>query len=73
MSERVNALTIVLENDVGEEQIEPLISALKQLRGVISVEPHVARMEDHIALVRVRQELSKKLFEVLYPPDSKRG
>lgn len=67
MTDRYNALTVVLEKDIREDDAEVLVSAIKQLRGVLSVEGNVSTAESHIAHERVRQELAKKLWEVLYP------
>lgn len=67
MTDRVNALTVVLEHDIRDDDIAPLVSALKHLKGVLSVDQHVTNLEDHIAETRARHELGKKLFEVLHP------
>lgn len=69
MSNRINAFTVVLEEEIREEHAAELAAAIRQIRGVQSVSSHVADLADHIALVRARQELSTKLFEVLHPRD----
>lgn len=65
MTDRINALTVVLEEDVRVDDAEALISAIRHIRGVRSVRKHVASMEDHIALERARSDLARKLWEVL--------
>lgn len=67
MSDRLNSLTVVLETDIREDEAEALISAVQQLRGVLSVTGTVADIGDHIAQERVRRELGEKLWHVLYP------
>jgi len=67
MTDRINALTIVLERDIRTDDIGPLIAAIRQLRGVLNVTQHVSQLEDIVARARVRQELGEKLWEVLHP------
>ncbi len=70
MTDRYNALTIVLERDIRSDDAETIINAIKMIRGVISVSPNVVDMDSHIAYTRAQTDLSKKLFEVLYPKKS---
>jgi len=67
MTDRYNALTVVLDHDIRSDDAEVLVSAIKQLRGVLNVIPNVVEnLTDEIAEARVRQELSKKLWAVLH-------
>ena len=68
MTDRYNYLTVVLETDMTGGEAGPLISAIRQLRGVVSVTPNVSASEDWWAFERARQELGAKLLKVLYPP-----
>jgi hypothetical protein len=67
MTDRFNALVVALDNDIREDDAQVLTSAIKQLRGVLSVEGHVASIDSMVAQERARQELSGKLWDVLYP------
>jgi hypothetical protein len=67
MTDRFNALVVALDKDIREDDAQVLISAIKQLRGVLSVEGHVASIDSWTAQERVRNELSEKLWEVLHP------
>lgn len=69
MTDRINALTVVLDHDIRIDDVEPLVEAIKQLRHVQSVDPRVAEVSDHIAFARARTELSTKLWEVLHPKE----
>lgn len=72
MTGRINALIVVLARDLPDDaaQAKSLIEAIKQLRGVLSVEPHAADpdLNERIAELRVRNELYEKLLDVIYPP-----
>lgn len=67
MTDRYNALTVVLDRDIRSDDAEAIINAIRQIRGVLAVDPHVADMADHVAVARVRAELTEKLWGVLHP------
>lgn len=67
MTDRINALTVFLERDIREDDAQPLMEAIRQLRGVLSVQPHIADHSDALAQALVRMELEQKLWEVLHP------
>jgi len=66
MTARYNALTVVLEKDIRDDDAEPLMNAIRMLRGVADVSGNVASIESYTAEVRARSELVKKLFDVVY-------
>lgn len=76
MADRVHSLTVVLEADQRIDDAEPLIAAIKHLRGVLDVRPVVADVMSLMAEERAKRELGQKLWEVLYPsrkePDGNR-
>ena len=65
MTDRYNTLTVVLEKDVSDDDIEPLISAIEQFRGVISVTGNVANAGLYAAQERAKHELRNQIIEVL--------
>lgn len=73
MTDRLNALTVVLDHDIRDDDAEPLITAITMIRGVQSVTPHVASSADHVAYSRARHELSEKLFKVIWPEEINHG
>lgn len=63
---KYDALVVVLEDNINEEQKERLAGAVMLIRGVLTVVPHeVEVINDHIAEQRVRAEIHKKLYEAL--------
>ena len=66
MSDRYNSLVVILEKDLKDEDAEPLMEAIKQFRGVLSVRPNVSDINSLMAEKRVRQELGEKLWRVLH-------
>jgi hypothetical protein len=67
MTDRLNGLYVVLDQDIREDDAEATIAAIKQIKGVLSVTPNVAGFDEHIAEVRIKSELSQKLLRVLHP------
>lgn len=65
MTNRINRLTVVLETDVRDDDIQALVAAVGQFRGVASVDLNVADPASHTALMRARYELREKLWEAL--------
>ena len=72
MTDRLNALTVVLDRDIRADDAEALIAAIRQLRRVLDVVPQVADPAAFVAEQRVRHELGQKLLDVLYP-ERRRG
>ena len=69
MTDRINALTVVLDRDIREDDVQGLIDAIKYLSGVDKVTMHVANLESHIAESRARLALRKKIADLLFADD----
>lgn len=65
MTDRINALTVVLEADIREDDAEPLIAAIRQMRGVLAVDGHVRTIEAHIERARATNHVRRKLMDLL--------
>lgn len=65
MTDRIKGLVVTLERDIREDDVEPIIDAIGQLRGVLSVVPDVVDVQDHMARERIRTELRAKLYAAL--------
>ena len=65
MTDRVNAVTLVLAHDIRVDDIEPLVQAVKQLRGVIDVQLNIADTQTLIAEARADQRWRERLIELI--------
>lgn len=65
MTDRVHALTVVLDRDIRIDDLEPLVTAISLLRGVASVTSTVTTSSDFIARERVRIEMRTRMFDAL--------
>jgi hypothetical protein len=71
MTDRYNYLTVVLEDDFRADDCDDVITAIKMVKGVLSVKPNVRNAEDFCAMERVRSEIAQKIWDVLYPKKGK--
>lgn len=69
MTDRINYLTVALEENVRIDDVQPLIKAIETLRGVLKAEPHVADPSAWTAEQRARSKLGRKLLQILYPTE----
>ncbi len=72
MTDRVKGITISLEQDVRTDDIEPILNAIRQIRGVADVDIIHTDMNDWLARSRVRSELAND-FNVLYKKITERN
>jgi hypothetical protein len=72
MMAKYSSLTVVLEEDLSEERMVPLMAAVGHLRGVLSVKAGPRDvLAEHVATERVRREIGDKLFAIVFPPAAK--
>ena len=64
MTDRYFALTVVLDRDYRDDDAEPILNAIRMIRGVQSVEPHVSDPTTHAAEVRAKQDLRERLWKL---------
>lgn len=67
MTDRYHSLTVVLEHDLREDDAEPLMNAIKMLKGVIDVSGNVTDIITLTAQARARSEIGVKLLDIFYP------
>ena len=72
MTDRYTALTVILEAPKRDDDCESLITAIKQMRGVLDVKPRIATHEIYAATERARHDLGQRLWRVLWPSEGER-
>lgn len=65
MTNKFNSLTVVLENDIREDDAQKIIDAIYQLRGVIKVSGNVADLLGFVGTSRAKHDLAIKMLSVL--------
>lgn len=68
MTDRISHLTVVLKEDVREDDLDGLCNAIMQLKNVLEVSlGRPVNVGDHLARVRVGNEWRDKLVKLAYP------
>lgn len=65
MSDRINGFIVVLDESYKDDYIENTINAIKQIKGVIKVTPHIQGIESTIATAQVKRKLIDKIYKIL--------
>lgn len=66
MTDRVHSITVVLDRNYREDDLEPLLTALRQMRGIIDVELNVADIASSVATSRARISVIEELNKVVH-------
>ena len=69
MTDRVNAITVFLKNEMRDDDVEALTNAILMLKNVTSVSTHVTDISAVWAYEKARRELYDGLVAVLYPKE----
>ena len=64
MTDRVMALTVLLEKDTREDDLDSLITAIRMLRNVSRVDKHIVSGEQALANYRARTDAAMRLMEL---------
>lgn len=65
MSDRINSLLVVLDNDMRDDDVQGLIDAIKKFRNVNSVTGNVTDHNTHVAHMRERARINDALLELV--------
>lgn len=71
MTDRYYALTVALEKDIRDDDAENILAAIKMIKGVLNVKPHISNPDVWMAEERARRELGKKLLDIVFPKEFK--
>lgn len=64
MTDRLKGLIVVLDADIRTDDAQPLIDAISQLRGVLSVAPVTTGADDYYNRQRIKWELRDRILEL---------
>lgn len=65
MTDRTTNLTVVLDGEYREDDIQCVMDAIGLIKGVVTVGLNVTNYSDYAAEERVKQEIRRKIYEVL--------
>ena len=65
MTDRIKGLTVALDQDYREDDVQGIINAIKLIKGVANVAPIQSHAEDFINRQRIRADLAEKLQQLI--------
>jgi hypothetical protein len=65
MTDRHCGYIVTLEKDIRDDDAKDTITALRNIKGVVSVEPILGGAEIHIATARMKQDLLFKVWNFI--------
>lgn len=65
MTDRVHSLTVVLDQNYREDDVQTLVDAIKCLRGVLAVKKDVADHESYMAEERAKERYRDRVINAL--------
>jgi hypothetical protein len=60
----VNSFTVVLDFDRRDDDAQPIMDAILQIRGVLRVSPNISSIDTHIAESRANTAAAQRLIDV---------
>lgn len=69
MTDRYAGFVVTLADDVRQDDAEAIVTALRMVKGVISVAPVVADVDLHMAAARVNQRWQQRLLTLINAPE----
>lgn len=67
MTDRIHSITLVLDQDMREDDARALLTAVCMFKGVINASANVADIALYTAEARARHEYGQRLLAVVYP------
>lgn len=65
MTDRLKALTVILEEPIRDDDCQPIIAAILCLKGVADVSTHVADFDHYVAVSQAQRDLEQRILAVL--------
>lgn len=69
MSNRHHSYTVVLDHELKDEDSEEVIQAIKMIKGVTQVVPHIADGGFYIAREQAKIDLRQQMWDLLHPAE----
>jgi hypothetical protein len=66
MTDRIKAITVVLADNMREDDANETMAAIQQLRHVVSVDAHIADVNHHSAKMQVRAEMQDRVWKAIF-------
>lgn len=65
MTERIKGLTVALDQDYREDDVQGIIDAIKLIKGVANVTPIPSSAEDFINRQQIKMEMAEEIQRIM--------
>jgi hypothetical protein len=65
MTDRIRHVTVTLDKDYRDDDIEPVIEAIRMIKGVAEVEPRAVTLDEQLARAAVRSEIYERITDAV--------
>jgi hypothetical protein len=65
MTDTIKSLTVVLERDIREDDVQLTMSAISQIRNVLAVSSNPVTTDDYVNRQVIKRELTTKIYNAL--------
>lgn len=65
MSTHYNGFIVILDRDIRDDDAEHTLNAIRMIKGVLRVQPHIADANYEIARMRERAKIESDLLEII--------
>ena len=65
MTDKYNAVVVVLEENIRSDDAKDLLNAIRMIKGVTSVEPNIVDINSHIAYSQACTHYKSRLWDAL--------
>ena len=65
MTDRIKGLTVVLESNIREDDVQVIVDAIKMIRGVGDVQTHISNLDHYLAFSQARMEMEKDIYNLM--------
>jgi hypothetical protein len=69
MTDRIKGCTVVFDKSIRADEVGAVLNAIRMIKGVLDVKPSIDTSDDWMNRTQVRNELGKKIMQVLCPDD----
>lgn len=63
MTDRIRGVYVTFDKDYRDDDAEPILDAIRMIKGVVDVSPHVTDLSDHDARMKVRYQFASDVLE----------
>lgn len=65
MTDRIKGLTVALNGDYRDDDVDAIVNAIMMIKGVAAVKKSITNHEDWINRIQIRHDIQSRLFDAL--------